>query len=1060
MLRPVPLEMKKARFYAVLSFVFLFCAAAGAARGEQLPVKNYTTSEGLAHERVRAILRDSRGFLWFGTGDGLSRFDGYGFTDYNSAQGLKQPAINDILETSGGSYWLATNGGAVLFNPDGDDGGENSKFTHFPVATASGRVNCLRQARDGRVWAGTESGLFYFDERESQFRRADFAANLYVNHIVEDAAGDLWAATESGIVRRSGGGQIQIYLPEKSFYFLRFDTNGGGRLWAGFGGGLLVVKLAGAPAGSGANWNLIEKPKTLVGGATLELPEASGDAFVFTGAAEGNLQVIRILQTGDRRYWIVTRSGGAFELTNGRLRHFTAGQGLRDETLNAAETDIAGNVWLGTESSGALKIAGHGFTTFNEADGLGRIFVRRVFETNAGEIVAVRRTPDWWRLDGEKFVPLKLNLPADAGNLRETGNEFPLQTRAGEWWVATPKGLFRFPRVENLNDLATAKPIAVYTEKDGLPNPNLVTVWEDSRGDIWLGARGKIAVSRWERATGKFYGYTAEADGAPSSEEPPLAFAEDRAGGVWVGCKAGGLARFAGGRFRVFGEADGIPAGTIPNLYADVAGRLWIPTHRGGVMRIENQTEENLKFQIYTPREWLSRVKSRCVTEDAEGRFYVGTVRGVDRLTLETGEVKQFTVADGLSYSESVNCFRDSRGALWFSSYRGLSKYVPETAAASPLAPPLINGLRAAGVPVRVPALGVAELGDLEFEPNQNQVQIDFFSLNFGVGETLRYQYRLAGGANPEWSEPSAQRSVVFANLAAGDYRFLVRAVDSAGRTSETASVKFRILPPVWARWWFIALCAAFAGAIFIALGRYRAARGRERRLAAENVEKIRLEKIRELEQVRKRIAADLHDDIGSSLTQISILSEVLRQNGSDDERNGNGADTLNLIADSSRELVDAMSDIVWAINPQKDHLSDLTGKMRRFAADSFSPRRIKFTFDAPDLTDDLPLGANLRREVFLIFKEAVNNVVKHARCRAVEIVFKIEAGEIRLTVRDDGCGFIFGQNGGAGHGLSSMTERAKSLGGGLKISSGEKSGTILELCVPLVAAAPSETAA
>jgi signal transduction histidine kinase len=145
------------------------------------------------------------------------------------------------------------------------------------------------------------------------------------------------------------------------------------------------------------------------------------------------------------------------------------------------------------------------------------------------------------------------------------------------------------------------------------------------------------------------------------------------------------------------------------------------------------------------------------------------------------------------------------------------------------------------------------------------------------------------------------------------------------------------------------------------------------------------------------------------------------------------------------------MRDIVWAINPQKDHLSDLTGKMRRFAADSFTPRRIKFTFDAPDLTEDLSLGANLRRELFFIFKENVNNIVKHADCRDVRIDFKIENGEIRLTFRDDGCGFAVSERSRAGHGLSSMSERAASLGGNLKINSGvEIAGTTVEICVPL----------
>jgi signal transduction histidine kinase len=156
------------------------------------------------------------------------------------------------------------------------------------------------------------------------------------------------------------------------------------------------------------------------------------------------------------------------------------------------------------------------------------------------------------------------------------------------------------------------------------------------------------------------------------------------------------------------------------------------------------------------------------------------------------------------------------------------------------------------------------------------------------------------------------------------------------------------------------------------------------------------------LEQVRRRIATDLHDDIGSSLTQISILSEVLRQRV--DASEVAVAEPLSMIADSSRELVDSMSDIVWAINPQKDYLRDLTQRMRRFASDVFTIREIEFSFDAP--TTEVEIGANIRRELFLIFKEAIHNVIKHADCSFVEIVLATRGSELELIVRDDGRGF------------------------------------------------------
>ena len=219
-----------------------------------------------------------------------------------------------------------------------------------------------------------------------------------------------------------------------------------------------------------------------------------------------------------------------------------------------------------------------------------------------------------------------------------------------------------------------------------------------------------------------------------------------------------------------------------------------------------------------------------------------------------------------------------------------------------------------------------------------------------------------------------------------------------------------------------------------------------DRKKSEAKLQNAREERLRELEQVRRRIAADLHDDIGSSLTQISIFSEVLQQRiDKTDER---VSEPLEFIASSSRELVDAMSDIVWAINPHKDFLSELSGKMRRFASDVFTARNIEFTYAAAS-SADIALGANLRREVFLIFKEAINNIVKHAACNRVEIELNIENSEIRLSLRDDGRGFeIAHQNGG--HGLVSMNARANGLGGKLEIASGKTSGTIITLIVPL----------
>lgn len=211
-----------------------------------------------------------------------------------------------------------------------------------------------------------------------------------------------------------------------------------------------------------------------------------------------------------------------------------------------------------------------------------------------------------------------------------------------------------------------------------------------------------------------------------------------------------------------------------------------------------------------------------------------------------------------------------------------------------------------------------------------------------------------------------------------------------------------------------------------------------------------------ELERVRSRIATDLHDDIGASLTQIAILSEVVQAGTG----NGNSklAEPLAKITEVSNELVGTMSDIVWSINPAKDHLSDLTQRMRRFAADVLSQKGVVVRFSTTDADREVSLNSNVRREVFLVFKEAVNNVAKHSKAKNVEVDLGVSATEVMLAIRDDGVGFemappsfedTFTSAGSSGNGILSMTKRARELGGTFEIKSEPHGGTLVCLRLP-----------
>lgn len=208
-----------------------------------------------------------------------------------------------------------------------------------------------------------------------------------------------------------------------------------------------------------------------------------------------------------------------------------------------------------------------------------------------------------------------------------------------------------------------------------------------------------------------------------------------------------------------------------------------------------------------------------------------------------------------------------------------------------------------------------------------------------------------------------------------------------------------------------------------------------------------RSERLVELEKVRKRIASDLHDDIGSTLTRISILSEVIIQKIGADQPVV--TDQLSIIAQSSRELIDSMSDIVWAINPQKEGLQDLTQRMRYFASDIFTSKNIALQFRATGEQTNIQLGANIRREIFLIFKEAVNNIVRHSQCTSVNIEIALTNNLLSLKLKDNGKGFDLAQQ-SKGHGLTSMHDRADSINGQLEVISNIDQGMQVNLTVPI----------
>ena len=1016
--------------------------------GSQLPVRVYTTADGLASNRINKIVQDSQGYLWFCTAEGLSRFDGYSFTNYGARQGLPVGNLNDLLEMPTGEYWLATRGGLIRFDPTSLD----HKFRIFsPGDGGVSNFIALLADRSGGLWCGTYQGLYRFEHGETgdpkspggwRFRRVNIGTPevglepARINQLVQDQRGALWIAAESGLYRLLPNGESERFtttsgLPRNQIKTLLVDHLG--RLWAGTQAGLCRVATDRA-----AGQSIVER--------------------IF-GPADGLVSndVYPLFESSSAKLWAGTY-GGLSELLSEPLeqplekvrafRSYTMANGLSSVDISSVTEDRNGNIWVGS-SEGAMKITQSNFSTFTAADGLPALSsespsvrVTSIFQDRSGALYVTvgratdtQRHPFLSRLEGDRFKSIFPNLPPGVAQPGSGHQQTALQDRAGDWWIATEQGLVRFAAPARFEQLSRLPVKAMYTPNNEIPAGHISRIFEDSRGDIWI-ATFPRGLTRWDRRTASFQRNVSFLDPTPPPQPGDLfiecvsAFGEDRAGDVWIGLYRGGVVRFRNGKFVHFGQADGVGAGGVDGIHCDRAGRLWIGTTRSGVTRIDSPESDRPRFTSIGVQQGLSSAQVVSITEDRWGRIYVCGGRGIDRLDPSApngGAVtKHFTTADGVAGGNFLAAIEDGKGNLWFGTTLGLSRLVPE-ADPPPTSPRvLISGVRIRGVPYPVSDLGVAQLSGIRLRPDQTQLEVSFLGLSFAAGEVLRYQFMLAD-ADRDWGPLTAERTVNYASLKPGSYRFLVRAVNAAGISAPVpASLAFTLLPPVWQRWWFLVLCACLGLSALYAVYRLRVGR------------------LLHLERIRTRIATDLHDDIGASLSQIAIVSEALsRRTGVEHQFQ----EPLSQIATDSREMVTSMSDLVWSIDPRRDRLHDLVQRMRRFSGDMFAARDIRSRFSAP--SSDLLLSIEQRRHLYLIFKEGVNNIVRHSACSEVEIGLSCQENALVLQVKDNGCGFDLSES-GQGNGLSGMRARAAALGGTVEIAAARNGGTTLTLRVPL----------
>ena len=970
--------------------------AAAPVLATQLPVHIYTAADGLARNAVYCIFPDSKGFLWLCTAEGISRFDGYSFVNYGEAQGLPSRAVNAFLETSGGVYLAATDNGMARLDPAAPPRSAHQ----FISLGISGPVYALIEDRAGTVWAGATGGLYRI--RGQTVDRAVFptATGDIVRSLAADAHGNLWAGTSHGICRLAVDGTPECFgaargLPGVVVNAVRVTRDG--RLWAGTFDGLWRIDIDAA-----------EPRAERVFGNADGLPTA---------------RIHSLFQDSGGRLWVGT-AHSLSQLAGDCFVNYSQEEGLSGRVVLAINQDRQGNLWAGVDH-GLARIVRNGFTTFTTREGMANRSITGLFESDGSLYAVSNEGPGilLHRFSGGVFTSVRPKYPPSIHYFGWASSQSALVDRDGEWWIATGEGLCRFPRAP-FEQLARTPPRAVYTTRDGLASNDIFRLYQDLRGDIWITPIGNGGgPTRWERSTGRMHHY--------SQDEIPgyaSAYMEDRAGNLWIGVsndasamRPNCLLRYREGRFERFTAADGVPPGWISDVFVDGNGGLWVASSDGGVGYAADPASARPRFTRYTRAEGLSSITALRIGQDQAGRIYIGTARALDRLDPASGLWKHYSTADGLAGGAVSAILRDGRGDMWFGTTMGISRITPEAESPRKTPPVYITALEVNGEPRAVTDPGARRLAGVRLTPSQRHVHIEFVA----VGEALEYQYQLEG-TDHGWSAPSEQRSVDYAGLAPGDYRFLVRAAAAPGiATPAPAEVMFRISPPLWGRTWFLAVLAVAMALLMLGGHRYHLAR--------------RLE----LERVRLRIAADLHDDLGASLTRVAILSEIANRQHSEPGRH------LTEIAETARGLVDGLSDIVWSIDPRRDDMRNLVRRLRQLAGETLEPLGVQWRLDAAAGIEHLAFSPDQRRNLFLIVKEAIHNAARHSGCRRLGIVIEVRQGRCLVTVSDDGRGFPEGDP-ESGNGLANMRARAAALGGSLAAGAAPGGGAEIVLSFPL----------
>ncbi len=1003
--------------------------------------RNININEGLSQSSVVDIAIDNWGFLWLATQVGLNRYDGNEFLvlqkNFDDVTNPTDSRLGKVVAGINNKLWLITSGGKLEMLDI-----VNHKATPYDGISPAllGSVSCVYQDEEGPLWIGTrENGLFV--HRLPGIQRKQYTTNTKdaislpgntVQYIFADSKKNHWILTDNGaiilnFVTPAVPDMVTASNGSSGLSCSAMDEDANNTLWLGTYGKGLYYRKAGSDR------------------------FISFRGFSSNESLPANLVIETIKADNDGKIWVGTYGNGLYIIDEGRsvVEHITANKknpfSLSYDDVLCIRQDTRGGIWIGTD--------GGGISYYDK------------------------------RLNN--FLTLsKVNVPESAPieQVRSITSD-----KDGGIWIGTSNSGLTYT---NLN----GDTIVINLPHVHQPNTNsperIVALLTDGDGDIWVGTQGNgliILDHKTKKIKRWFYPGASIESRIPDysvwcmlPENPTQAWIGTRDNGLCLVDKTNGLIKHfnptlldsenslkasniralaridpnticvgfesAGYQFlnTISGKTFRGPLAALEKTGSDAISPkcmlyrepwLWVGTLGKGLLALNTK---NGKLETITEEKGLPNNTVYGILPDENGFFWMSTNKGICRFATPTDpananrtQFTYFTAQDGLQSNEfnTGAYYRSPDGTMFFGGIKGLSLFHPERL--------VINNEAAKVVITRATVNNEPYATDttipykkiLTLPYEQNSVSFNFTALDFVAPAGISYYYQLMN-YDKDWIDAGNRKYAAYTNLPAGNYIFRVKAAQGPSvEDAPVATMNIVIHPPFWQTWWFIFGCAFIVMGILYAFYRYR------------------INQLLKVQHIRNRIASDLHDDIGSSLTNISILSELSKKNI---QQESNAEPFLNRIAEEVQHASQDLDDIVWSINTNEDSLEQIVTRMRRYAAEIFDAAGIHYALDFDEQFAHRKLNMEQRRDFFLLFKEAVNNIYKHAHATSVHIRVWIASNKLHMKVEDNGKGFdttaLTHRNG-----IRNFHLRAERWKGSTQIESSNGNGTSIHIQFPVL---------